>query len=343
MKFLATNKHAVDIVEELYLKHTSTTRSGVVQNIPVMNVIVLPENRTAARNRRRENLNAEAVAARQRKEMEVANAKAEIVAAEESIVHDAQQVVEEFSAFLSQPIGVSTSQYPQCQNLYTRANGTQGLLCGLVELKDDALAICNILQDKMNALKKHCCGLRPSDWHFAKRILSVAAALVPVPKKRAKKSSTDHVRKSKASNRGIATFKKSAFDMVRMSNARIRERGIIQPRHFVRNSEVTRGVITQLEAQLALSTLVRYQQQRQQLQMETDPSVFDTMHVHAHVILPQAEGLQSFDLHAHADEYTHKLLTDLSHAYYDIDCRSIEADERQLQMGSPVDEGPELT
>ena len=34
--------------------------------------------------------------------------------------------------------------------------------------------------------------------------------------------------------------------------------------------------------------------------------------------------------------------TDLSHANYDIECRSIEADERQLQMGSPVDDAHAL-
>jgi regulator of PEP synthase PpsR (kinase-PPPase family) len=74
-----------------------------VQNIPVVSVIVAPERQAAARNRRRENLKSGSFSCpstRQRKEMEVANAK-QILAAEGSIVHvhDYQQVVEEFSVF----------------------------------------------------------------------------------------------------------------------------------------------------------------------------------------------------------------------------------------------------
>ena len=109
----------------------------------------------------------------------------------------------------------------------------------------------------MNALKKHCsrpCPACPSEWHCAMQITSVPAVLIPI--------AIDGQR-----NRLLITQESQQYPIkeskqLRISNAHIRDRGIIQSRNCERNSEATRGVISQLDAQVrTFSTSVRYQQQ----------------------------------------------------------------------------------
>jgi hypothetical protein len=102
----------------------------------------------------------------------------------------------------------------------------------------------------MNALKINCGRLCLSELHCAMQITSVAAGC---PDSCRKNGQINHLLITQESQQHSIDESKQ----LRMSNAHIRDRGTIQARNCVRNSEATRGVISQLDSQVTLSTLVR--------------------------------------------------------------------------------------
>lgn len=228
---------------------------------------------------------------------------------EQKVIDDATKLQQNLSALIAHQGQLQSPLDNQlAQTTYTSLCAAQLVLHGLSVLKEEGMQLADELEVMSEQLK--------TKWVANQEWIKpdvITAAPIAGKKRGSFKDPDTLERKDMALNRAIKKLKHLGDEYVSITDSYLRSVKFVQRKGACVAEE---GIVTKEGAEVALSVLVRYQEQRRRERLSSDPSVYNKPSVYIAVGQPSYGKLSTYVLGSNVDDFTAEAVEGIIYGYY---------------------------